>query len=54
MCTKVEGNDVKLLPWRKRYFKLYYPRLPSDAGRLLMELSATFNVCKEVKFSPKT
>lgn len=52
MCTKVDGNDVKLLPCKKRYFRLYWPRLPRDAGRLLILLSATFKVCNEVKFSP--
>ena len=53
MCTKVDGNEVKLFPWRKRYLRLYWPRLPRDDGKLLIELSATFRVCNEVRFSPK-
>ena len=53
MCTNVDGNEVKLLPCRNRYFKLYWPRLPREAGKLLIELSETFRVCSEVRFSPK-
>ena len=53
MCRKVLGKEVKLFPWRKRHFKLYLPRLPSEAGKLLIWLSETLSVCSCVRFSPK-
>ena len=53
MCRKLDGNDVKLLPWRNRYLRLYLPRLPKEAGRDLIQFSETLSVCNYVRLSPK-
>lgn len=53
MCRKVLGNEVKLFPWRNKYFKLYFPRMPIDEGKFLIELSARFRETSDVRFSPK-
>jgi len=53
MCRNVLGKEVKLFPWRKRLFKLYFPRLPSEEGKLFIELSAKFKVRSYVRFSPR-